>query len=80
MKNHQNHSKIIEKKPVDQAKESQDLFPNLRGRPKFKLIRQRSLQKYLQTMSFRLKNMKIGVSSGRGFIALSKLNEFIEDI
>jgi hypothetical protein len=27
-----------------------------------------------------LKEMKIGVSSGRGFIALSKLNELIEDI
>ena len=27
-----------------------------------------------------LKEMKIGVSSGRGFIALPKLNELIEDI
>ena len=81
MKNHQNHPNIIEKKASDQAKKRVKIFfPIQEEDQSSSSVEKEAYTNICKQCHSDLKEIKIGVNSGRGLIALSKLYKLIEDI
>ena len=81
VKNHQNHTNIIEKKASDQAKKRVKIFfPIQEEDQSSSSVEKEAYTNICKQCHSDLKEIKIGVNSGRGLIALSKLYKLIEDI